>query len=261
LNFELSPLKSPVLDFFRRGEAATDVRLLAARGALAAPAVDQLSLLVLLCSDADAAVREAAEGTLARLPAALVAGVIASAEVPADVRDFFAARGIRPAPTPLTGADPLLQDEDDTDYGPEPATEAEKALVIQKIAAMSIPERLKAAMRGTREMRGILIRDPHKLIALMVLRSPKVSESEVETFAKMGSVDTDVLRAISQTRAWMKNYAIALALVKNAKTPLSISLTLLKRLHDGDLRRLSLDRNVPEALRVAARRKVVTEGR
>jgi hypothetical protein len=252
---------SPLLDFFRRGEAATDVRLLAARGALAAPTFDQLSLLVMLCSDSDVTVRETANATLARLPDALIAGLLARGDVPAEVRDLFAARRIPAASTSLADIDELLLDEDDTDYGPEPATEAEKALVVQRIAAMTIPERLKAAMRGTREMRAILIRDPHKLIALMVLRSPKVSESEVETFAKMGSVDTDVLRAISQTRAWMKNYSIALALVKNAKTPLSISLTLLKRLHDGDLRRLSLDRNIPEALRVAARRKVVTEGK
>jgi hypothetical protein len=114
-------------------------------------------------------------------------------------------------------------------------------------------------MRGTREMRAILIRDPNKLVALTVLRSPKLTENEVELFAKMGSVDADVLRTISQTRAWMKNYGIAHALVKNAKTPLGISMSLLRRLNETDLRRLSSDRNIPEALRIAARKKVVLE--
>jgi hypothetical protein len=75
----------------------------------------------------------------------------------------------------------------------------------------------------------------------------------------MTSVDTDVLRAISQTRAWMKNYAVVLALVRNPKTPLFVSQPLLKRLTDTDVRRLSLDRNVPEVLRIAARKKVVIE--
>ena len=150
--------------------------------------------------------------------------------------------------------------DDDVDYGPEPATVAEKALTVQRVTDMSIPERVKAAMRGTREMRAVLIRDPNKLVALSVLRSPKVTENEVELFAKMTSVDADVLRTISQTRAWMKNYSIAHALVRNGKTPLAISMTLLRRLNEGDLRRLSGDRNIPEALRIAARKKIVFEG-
>jgi hypothetical protein len=45
--------------------------------------------------------------------------------------------------------------------------------------------------------------------------------------------------------------------VKNAKTPVAMSLTMLSRLNEGDVRRVSIDRNVPEALRVAARRKLV----
>ena len=143
----------------------------------------------------------------------------------------------------------------------EAANAASPALTIQRIAAMSVPERVTAAMRGTREMRALLIRDPNKMVALTVLRSPKLTEPEVEQFARMSTVDADVLRAISQSRAWLKNYAIALALVKNPKTPLAVSLPLLRRLHDADLRRLSEDRNIPEPLRVAARKKVVLERR
>jgi hypothetical protein len=36
-----------------------------------------------------------------------------------------------------------------------------------------------------------------------------------------------------------------------------MTLTLLHRLNDRDLRAVSIDRNVPEQLRLAARRKVV----
>ena len=52
---------------------------------------------------------------------------------------------------------------------------------------MGFTERLKAAMRGSREMRAILIRDPNKMIAASVLSSPKVTEPEVEAFAKMAT--------------------------------------------------------------------------
>jgi hypothetical protein len=55
---------------------------------------------------------------------------------------------------------------------------------------MGFTERLKAAMKGTREMRAILIRDPNKMISAAVLSSPKVTESEAAGFARMASVST-----------------------------------------------------------------------
>ena len=80
------------------------------------------------------------------------------------------------------------------------------------------------ALSSTREMRAILIRDPNKLVSMAVLSSPKMTETEVEAIAKMGSVSEDVLRTIAQSRAWTKNYGVISSLVKNAKTPLAMSL-------------------------------------
>jgi len=122
---------------------------------------------------------------------------------------------------------------------------------------MTVPQKVKAAMKGTREMRAILIRDPNKLVSLSVLSSPRLTETEIEAFARMGSVSEDVLRTIARTRAWMKNYSVVLALTKNAKTPVAVSLNLVARLNDGDVKRLSTDRNVPEPLRIAARKRLV----
>ena len=73
---------------------------------------------------------------------------------------------------------------------------------------MTVPEKVKAAMKGTREMRAALIRDPNKIVAFAVLSCPKVTEQEVEAFARMGNVSEDILRTIAPTRAWMKNYGI-----------------------------------------------------
>ena len=90
-----------------------------------------------------------------------------------------------------------------------------------------------------------------------MLSCPKVTEQEVEIFSRMTNISSDILRAIGQTRAWMKNYTILSAIVKNPKTPVASSLTLMHRLNDRDVRNLVLDRNVPEPLRIAARKKVV----
>ena len=92
---------------------------------------------------------------------------------------------------------------------------------------------------------------------MAVLSSPKLSEAEVETIAKMSSISDELLRIISMTRGWMKNYSVVVALSKNPKTPVAISMNLLSRLNDKDLRMLSSDRNVAEILRVTARQKLV----
>jgi hypothetical protein len=57
--------------------------------------------------------------------------------------------------------------------------------------------------------------------------------------------------------AWMEHYGVILGLTRNPKTPLGLSLNIMGRLNERDLQKLALDRNVPEPLRIAARRKVV----
>ena len=235
---------------------ARDVRLLAAQGAIAPRPIEQLGLLVLLSADADAEIRETAEASLQRIPNDVIAAFIARGDVPAEMREFFVKRGITPAVTPAPDAAEPIVDADDTEYGPEPASDDDKLSTLQRLAGMSVPEKVRAAVKGTREMRTILIRDPNKLVALAVLSSPKVNDSEIESYARMTSVGEDVLRTIGKTRAWVKNYVVVHALVKNAKTPIALSLNLLNRLTESDVRRISTDRNVPEPLRIAARKRL-----
>jgi hypothetical protein len=245
---------TPLLDFFKRGEAERDVKLQAAQGTLAPRAHEQLAILVLLLEDPDREIRETADDTLNKIPLEALEKFLASPDVPVDLREFFCDRGIFPADIPpieLDFDDPLIEiGEGDDDEVRLSGT--------QELAAMSFPQRLKCAIKGTREQRSILIRDPNKLICASVLSSPKVSVPEVESFAKMQNVSEDVLRIIGHNRAWLKSYGVILALTKNPKTPLALSMQLMNRLTTKDLAKLSVDRNVPEALRIQSRKKVVS---
>lgn len=248
-------LGSPLLDFFRRGEVARDVRLLAAQGAVAPRPLEQLGILMILTSDADSEIREIAKATLGLLPPELVASFIARSDVPLELREFFIARGITPSATPAPDFDEPLLDTDlsGLDLGQQAD---ETALTFgQRLANMGVPEKLKCAMKGTREMRSVLIRDPNRLVGAAVLSCPKVNEAEVEAFAKMGNVSEDILRTIANTRAWTKNYGVVLSLVKNSKTPVAMSMTLMQRLTESDVKKVAADRNVPEALRLAAKKR------
>jgi hypothetical protein len=253
-----SGLSTPMLDFFRRGEVARDVRMLAAQGAIAPRPLEQLGILMVLTSDSDWEVRETAEQTLTMLPAEVLASFIARADVPTELREFFYKRGIPAGATPAPDTDDPLVDTDDSGLGIDGATEEEKQQTFQqRLANMTVPEKVKCATKGTREMRAILIRDPNRMVAAAVLSCPKVNDAEVEAFAKMGNVSEEILRSISMSRQWTKNYGTLLALVKNSKTPVALSMNMLQRLNEADVKKLSTDRNVPEALRVAARKRVV----
>lgn len=250
-------LRTPLLDFFRRGEVARDVRLMAAQGAIAPRPLEQLGLLALLTTDHDPEVRDTAEATLAGIPAGLISAFIARADVPSELRGFFESRGVVPSETPASDDAPPIVEGAPDEETPAAGEADDRGSTVQQLQNMSVPQKVKAAMKGTREMRAVLIRDPNRMVAAAVLSCPKVNEQEIEAFARMANVSDEILRVIGQTRGWTKSYGVVSALVKNPKTPVAVSLTLLQRLNDRDLRGISIDRNVPEPLRVAARRKVV----
>ena len=249
---------TPLLDCFRRGEMPRDARMLAAEGALTPRAYEQLAILVFLAEDRDRDIRRAADRTLARIPVAALQAFLARPDVPIGLREFFGDRGVFPAEIPpieLESDDPLI-DAEPTGITEEYDEETRDSAVL-RVAKMGFTERLKAALKGSREIRAILIRDHNRLISTSVLSSPKLSEQEVEGFSRMASVSEEILRIIATNRQWMRNYAIVVGLTRNPKTPLAMSLNLMGRLNERDLTMLSTDRNVPDTLRIAARRKVI----
>ena len=250
-----SGFSTPLLDSFRRGDVARDVRLLAAQGALAPRALEQLGLLMLLAGDVDPEIAAAAEQTLQVIPRESLSAFLARPDAGSELRSFFQARGIEPTPGSVFDTDAPLVDTGGTPEQAPPADDGKS--VAQRIAGLTVPQKVQLAMKGSREERGVLVRDSNKLVAVAVLSSPKLTDSEVEMIAKMASVSEELLRFIAKTRAWIKSYPIVAALAKNPKTPLAISLNLLPRLNERDVKMLSQDRNVPDVLRVSARQKVV----
>ncbi len=249
-------LRSPLLDFFRRGEVAKDVRLLAASGALAPRALDQIGLLALLTEDADADVRAAAEATLLSIPRESMAGFLGRPDVPEGLREFFHGRGIEPLSGGDASDEPLV-DSEATAESVEEVEEGDAQSITQRLALLGVAGRMKAAMKGSKSERAILIRDPNKLVSAAVLSSPKLTDSEVENFAKLANVSEDILRTIGMNRAWIKNYGVIAALTRNPKTPLAVSMRFVQRLTERDLKMIALDRNLQEPLKLLVRKRIV----
>ena len=278
----MDAFNSPLLDCFRKGEAPAEIRLMAARGTLLLRPEAQLSLLMLLASDELPEVAAAAKRTIARLPAEPLAALLARSETPAELRAFFAtvevdrASGRAPGGEAADDEEPdgeALPDGEGGEPGDTPASDVPEAArseaedieatperrgAAQRLSMLTVADRVKVAVRGSREERSILVRDPNRLVSSAVLSSPRLTESEVEAIARMTNVSSDVLRTVGSNRVWLKNYAVIAALARNAKTPIAVALSLLGRLADRDVKFLASDRNVPEPVRLAAR-KICTQ--
>ena len=132
--------------------------------------------------------------------------------------------------------------------------EDERGSALQKISRLDVKGRIQLAMKGTKEERSLLVRDGTKLVAIAVLESPKISDGEVEKIACQKNVLEAVLRAIPMKRRFAKNYIIMRNLVFNPRTPMDVSLGLMKGLLVGDLRNLSGNKEVSETVRKLALR-------
>lgn len=137
----------------------------------------------------------------------------------------------------------------------------EKMTLLQKIARMTIAERVQVAIKGTRDERLVLIRDSNKVVSRAVLQSPKISENEIEAISQMRNVNEETLRLVGHSRSWAKNYSILHNLVRNSRTPVGTTLSLLNRLMARDLKALSRNKNIPEVVRKSSHRLVqIREG-
>ncbi len=175
----------------------------------------------------------------------LVAELIASAVINADQRTLLLELQ-RAVPEPLEAFVEAAE-------AAEP-DQGKRETLLQKLGRMRVVERVQRALKGGRDERLLLIRDPCKVVQRAVLQSPQLSEQEVESFANMASLTDETLRLIAGNRKFRKNYAILRALMFNPKTPLEVTLHLLPHTKPLDLKFLAGNKNVSDTLRTAAAR-------
>ncbi|MEK6335905.1 MAG: hypothetical protein AABM67_13315 [Acidobacteriota bacterium] len=130
----------------------------------------------------------------------------------------------------------------------------ERISLIRRIMFMTVKDRMKLAMKGDREARGILVRDANKVVATAVIHNPRITDREVEGIAAMRAVAEEVLRLIAMNRAWVRSYPIIHNLARNPRTPIGTAVHILPLLHTKDLKAISQSRNVSENVRRQAYR-------
>jgi hypothetical protein len=151
-----------------------------------------------------------------------------------------------PAPAPVTGPE---------EPEGEPAeTEKRRMALHQRLAYMTVAQRIEVATKGTREERRVLITSVLKPVWEAVLKSPFLTDVELEAFAAMRNVDEEVYRRIASKPDWVRKYGVVLALIRNARVPPEIGMSLVKFLRMRDLKATMNDRNLAEPVRITARK-------
>lgn len=128
--------------------------------------------------------------------------------------------------------------------------------IYKSVKEMSMGQKIKLALSGNKSAREFLVKDANKIIALAVLKNPRITEDEVQRVISSKGTPEDLLRQIARNKEWVKSYSIKLGMVVNPKTPLAISVKFLDSIYEKDLQKLSKSKNVPSVIAAAARRKI-----
>ncbi|MFZ5475710.1 MAG: hypothetical protein ACOZNI_02945 [Myxococcota bacterium] len=131
----------------------------------------------------------------------------------------------------------MLEDRDDH-------SDDERLSIEKRIAGMTIGKKIKLAFLGNKTVRGILIRDRSKQVAVAVVKGGRCSDAEVLSYAGNRNLPDDVLREIAMNKEWMRKYPLKVALAANPKCPASVAVGLVTQLQAKDLAALARNKNV-----------------
>lgn len=176
---------------------------------------------------------------------------------PAEVTDGEALAALRA----LLGDDMDDFARELVEESPGELDEEKKLSLYALIQNMSVFQKVKLARNGNKEARGLLVRDRNKIVATAAIRSPKVTENEVEAFAKARNMADEVLRVIASNREWTRSYVVKLNLVMNPRCPQTTSIKFLNYLQEKDLRLIMRSKDVPTAIATHARRILQKKGK
>ncbi|MDP3937079.1 MAG: hypothetical protein Q8R92_02980 [Deltaproteobacteria bacterium] len=142
---------------------------------------------------------------------------------------------------------------EDVGTGPDQRRFDEHNLMTM-VRSLTVFQKIKLALLGNKEARGILVRDRNKIVCSAAVRNPKVTENEIVGFTKSKEMSEEVLRIIAKNRDWTKCYQVQMGLVSNPKTPLIYAMKFVGYLQERDLRSLAKSRDVPPQINAQARR-------
>lgn len=152
-----------------------------------------------------------------------------------------------------------LDEQEDTHDIDEEGEEKVKAKVVplyQRMAQMTVSQKVRCATLGSSAERLLCVRDANRLVAAAAAKSPLLKEPEAVQISASRAVSEDVLRLLAMNKDFTRNYQIKLNLVSNPRTPFTFASRLVPMLRESELKALSKSKNVSGAIATAVRQQL-----
>jgi hypothetical protein len=124
----------------------------------------------------------------------------------------------------------------------------------REIWSLPVPMKIRLAMLGNAFDRAILIRDPKKIVAIAAVKSPGMTDVEIQKYAALSTLAEEVVGYIANRRDWTRLYSVKLSLVNNPKCPVGMAMRLLPLLREKDVESVARSKGIPSALAAMARK-------
>ncbi|HET7318907.1 MAG TPA: hypothetical protein VFK23_07230, partial [Nitrospirota bacterium] len=95
-------------------------------------------------------------------------------------------------------------------------------------------KKARAASASGEEL-AALLHDPSPEVIKAILSNSNLSDDDVLVIVNRKNVPAHLLDMIARDERWKDSYPVRLALAKNPKTPLSVSLSIVRYLHLFDI--------------------------
>ena len=130
----------------------------------------------------------------------------------------------------------------------------------RKVATMSVGEKIQLALHGNRDARQLLMRDRAGVVQASLVRNPKVTLDEIQALARAPHLAPETAETLAQHPTYGLAPSIALALVRNPRTPLPTATLLIAKLSPADLRMVAKGLGVRSQVAAVARKRLVDHG-
>ncbi len=129
------------------------------------------------------------------------------------------------------------------------------------VLRMGVSDKIKLALIGNKEARGLLIKESNRVVVKNVLENPRLTDDEVIAYAGNKNLSSEVPRIISGKKQFLKSYKIRCALVRNPKTPVPAVIKLIPTLTEQELKDLARSTAVAGIVKTTARRLLTQRGK
>ena len=205
--------------------------------------------------------RVCAEGAALEVPARLTVATAEAAcvEIAAEaLPDLLAAIAIHAGDAPAQAGAATARVIDSAERAA--AVDSAPMSLDRKVATMSVGEKVQLALHGNRDARQLLMRDRAGVVQASLVRNPKITLDEIQALARAPQLSPETAETLAQHPTYGLSPSIALALVRNPRTPLPTATILIARLSPADLRAVAKGLGVRSQVAAAARKRLVDHG-